>query len=150
MRVAIVTESFLPSANGVTTSVLRVLDHLAAHGHHAQVICPGPAPDEYAGFAVREVGSLTYRGFPIGVPSAHLTQALLDDRPDVLHTASPFVLADLTLAPSTAALADLRRHRVPRVEIWGRGVDTTGFHPATAPPRREPLCGSDSRRAASC
>lgn len=178
MRVAIVTESFLPSANGVTTSVLRVLDHLAAHGHHARVICPGPAPSAYAGAEVVEVGAVAYRGFPVGVPGAALARALVEDPPDVLHAASPFVLgaqalavarragvprvavfqtdlagyarrhglglvagptwqwlkhvhglADLNLAPSRAALADLRRHGVPRTQLWGRGVDTTAFHP---------------------
>jgi phosphatidylinositol alpha 1,6-mannosyltransferase len=38
-------------------------------------------------------------------------------------------MADLTLAPSSAALADLRRHSVPRTALWGRGVDTALFHP---------------------
>ncbi|GAA2558889.1 glycosyltransferase family 1 protein [Streptomyces levis] len=37
--------------------------------------------------------------------------------------------ADLTLAPSSAALHDLRTHRVPRVELWPRGVDTERFRP---------------------
>ncbi|MFE0812494.1 glycosyltransferase family 4 protein [Streptomyces sp. NPDC058848] len=37
--------------------------------------------------------------------------------------------ADLTLAPSGAALRDLRAHGVPRVSLWPRGVDTTRFRP---------------------
>ncbi|MFE0475868.1 glycosyltransferase family 4 protein [Streptomyces sp. NPDC058947] len=37
--------------------------------------------------------------------------------------------ADLTLAPSSAALHDLRTHGVPRVELWPRGVDTERFRP---------------------
>ncbi|MEV5807145.1 glycosyltransferase family 4 protein [Streptomyces parvulus] len=37
--------------------------------------------------------------------------------------------ADLTLAPSTAALHDLRAHGVPRVSLWPRGVDTDRFRP---------------------
>ncbi|GGM13410.1 GDP-mannose-dependent alpha-mannosyltransferase [Streptomyces fumigatiscleroticus] len=37
--------------------------------------------------------------------------------------------ADLTLAPSSAALRDLRAHGVPRVALWPRGVDTDRFRP---------------------
>ncbi len=42
-----------------------------------------------------------------------------------LHSA-----ADRTLAPSTASMADLERHGVPRVHLWPRGVDAVRFHPA--------------------
>jgi phosphatidylinositol alpha 1,6-mannosyltransferase len=38
--------------------------------------------------------------------------------------------ADRTLAPSTAAQRDLEEHGVPRVRLWGRGVDTARFRPA--------------------
>ncbi|GAA2552784.1 MULTISPECIES: glycosyltransferase family 4 protein [Streptomyces] len=37
--------------------------------------------------------------------------------------------ADLTLAPSGAALRDLEAHGVPRVKLWPRGVDTARFRP---------------------
>ncbi len=179
MRVAVVAESFLPTVNGVTNSVCRVLEHLERNGHEGLVICPGPAPESYAGAGVREVTAFAYRQFPVGLPTAHVTQALEDFQPDVVHVAAPFVLgaygltacerldlptvavyqtdmagfaarhgfkmasrgvwrwlrhvhemADMTLAPSRAAVADLRTHRVPRVQLWGRGVDTERFAPA--------------------
>ena len=38
--------------------------------------------------------------------------------------------ADLTLAPSTAAMWTLRRHGVPDVARWARGVDLARFSPA--------------------
>ncbi|MBT2504890.1 glycosyltransferase family 1 protein [Streptomyces sp. ISL-98] len=38
--------------------------------------------------------------------------------------------ADRTLAPSTASLRDLEEHGVPRVRLWGRGVDTARFRPS--------------------
>ncbi|QHY94343.1 GDP-mannose-dependent alpha-mannosyltransferase [Streptomyces sp. S4.7] len=37
--------------------------------------------------------------------------------------------ADRTLAPSSAAVKDLAEHRVPRVRLWPRGVDTVRFRP---------------------
>jgi phosphatidylinositol alpha 1,6-mannosyltransferase len=37
--------------------------------------------------------------------------------------------ADLTLAPSSAALHDLETHGIPRVKLWARGVDTVRFRP---------------------
>src|SRR5690606_32635389 len=43
--------------------------------------------------------------------------------------------ADLTLAPSTAAREALLANDVPRVALWGRGVDAELFHPD----RREDL-----------
>ena len=57
LRVVIVTESFLPQINGVTNSVLRVLECLRSQGHEALVIAPDSAGgvNEYAGFRVKRV-----------------------------------------------------------------------------------------------
>lgn len=179
MRVAIVTESFLPTVNGVTTSVARVLEHLSRRGHEAIVIAPAAgAPREYAGARVVEVPSAPYRDFPVGLPTPAVQRTLARFAPDVLHAASPFLLgataigaahrlsipsvaifqtdlagyaarnklaaatsfawkvvtwvhdkADLTLAPSSAALADLEAAGVQRLGRWGRGVDLDGYHP---------------------
>lgn len=179
MRVAIVTESFLPTVNGVTTSVARVLEHLGRRGHEAIVIAPAAgAPREYAGARVVEVPSAPYRDFPVGLPTPAVQRTLSRFAPDVLHAASPFLLgataigaahrlsipsvaifqtdlagyaarnklaaatsfawkvvtwvhdkADLTLAPSSAALADLEAAGVQRLGRWGRGVDLDGYHP---------------------
>lgn len=93
MRVAVVSESFLPTVNGVTTSVLRVLEHLQARGHETVVIAPAAgAPAEYAGAQVVPVPVLSYREFPVGLPTPIVSRTLADFAPDVVHAASPFML----------------------------------------------------------
>ena len=119
MRVAVVSESFLPTVNGVTTSVLRVLDHLAAQGHEAIVICPeAGAPAEYAGFRVHQVPSIAYRQFPVGLPSPQVQRILARFEPDVLHAASPFFLG-------AQAIAAANRVGVPSVAVYQ--TDVAGF-----------------------
>lgn len=186
MRVAIVTESFLPALNGVTNSVCRVVDHLHARGHEAVIIAPRAreeCADDYRGFPVHRIASVPVRRFDVGLPSPEIEDLLREVRPDVVHVASPFVIgarglraagrlglptvaifqtdmagyvrqhapgragdaaarttwrwirrihtwADLTLAPSTESLADLRANGVPRTALWGRGVDTALFSPS--------------------
>lgn len=119
MRVAVVSESFLPTVNGVTNSVLRVLDHLAAAGHEAIVICPDAgAPAEYAGFRIHQVPSIAYRQFPVGLPSPQVQRILARFAPDVLHAASPFFLG-------AQAIAAANRLGVPSVAIYQ--TDVAGF-----------------------
>ena len=183
MRVVVVTESFLPTLNGVTTSVCRVVECLSAAGHQVSVLAPRPAPERHGSVPVHTVPSVPVRSFPTGLPTAAVRQVLETVRPDVLHVASPFVLgaralheadhlgipavavyqtdmpsylaqhgpgrlgtgaaeaawrwirrvhglADLTLAPSGATLAELAAHGVERTARWGRGVDSTLFHPS--------------------
>lgn len=185
MRVAIVTESFLPSISGVTTSVCRVVEQLRRLGHDVVVIAPRAReamPATYAGVPVHRIASLPVRQFDVGMPSPEIERLLAEFAPDVVHVASPFVIgarglsaarrldvptvaifqtdmagyvrrhtagpaqapavaatwswirrihtwADTTLAPSSAALRDLREHGIPRTDLWGRGVDTDLFSP---------------------
>lgn len=111
VRVAIVTESFLPSLNGVTTSVCRVLERLRDLGHEAVVVAPSPAPAQYAGFAVHQISSIAVRQFNVGLPTADVEAVLRRFRPDVVHVASPFVLG-------AKALKAAHRLRLPSVAIY--------------------------------
>ena len=95
LRVLVVAESFLPQVNGVTNSVRRVLEHLAAEGHRAELVAP-TGPDTYAGFRVRHARGATlpfYKDFKIGLETRRrLRQTMLRFRPDVVHVASPATL----------------------------------------------------------
>ncbi|MFC5285976.1 glycosyltransferase family 4 protein [Actinokineospora guangxiensis] len=122
MRVAIVTESFLPQVNGVTNSVLRVLEHLRLRGHQAVVIAPGTAgPDRYLHARVHRVKAVDLPGItslPIGLPSPRVHAELAAFAPDVVHLASPFVLG-------AAGLRAARRLGVPTVAVYQ--TDVAGF-----------------------
>jgi phosphatidylinositol alpha 1,6-mannosyltransferase len=119
MRVAVVSESFLPTVNGVTTSVRQVLDYLRAHGHEAIVIVPAAgAPQQYAGFAVYQVPALAYRQFPVGLPNPQVQRLLGDFKPDVLHAASPFLLG-------AQGIAAAGRLGIPSVAVFQ--TDVAGY-----------------------
>lgn len=91
----VVSESFLPQINGVTNSVRRVLEHLAAEGHEAELVAP-TGPESYAGFPVTRARGASlpfYRDFRIGLETRRrLRSVMLRFRPDVVHIASPATL----------------------------------------------------------
>lgn len=119
MRVAVVSESFLPTLNGVTTSVCRVLEYLRDHGHDAMVISPSAgAPSQFAGFDVHQVPAIAYRQFPVGLPSPQVQRLLDDFAPDVVHAASPFLLG-------AQAIAAAARRNVASVAIFQ--TDVAGY-----------------------
>jgi phosphatidylinositol alpha 1,6-mannosyltransferase len=114
VKIGIVTESFLPQINGVTNSVLRILEHFRVRGHEAVVIAPGDGPTEYAGAPVVRVPAVplpVYRSFPIALPTRQVETALRDFNPDVVHLASPTVLGGM------GALA-AQRLDVPAVAVF--------------------------------
>ena len=101
VRVAIVAESFLPNVNGVTNSVLRVIEHLRRTGHEALVIAPDtprgepPADKIHDGVRVHRVPSRMFpkvTSLPLGVPRPRMVGVLRGFEPDVVHLASPALL----------------------------------------------------------
>ena len=121
LRVAVVTESFLPQVNGVTNSVLRVLETLSAKGHDALVIAPdsAEAPTKYAGFRVKRVPSLAVKGLlPVGFPQRFMEPLIEGFDPDVIHLASPFFLGKY-------ATRIAQRLNIPTLSIYQ--TDVAGF-----------------------
>lgn len=119
MRVVVVSESFLPTINGVTNSVKKVLDYLQAQGHEAIVIVPAAgAPSHYAGFPVHQVPAIAYRQFPVGLPNPLVQKLIADFRPDVIHAASPFLLG-------AQAISAGDRLGIPAVAIFQ--TDVAGY-----------------------
>ncbi|MBK5248181.1 MAG: glycosyltransferase family 1 protein, partial [Actinomycetales bacterium] len=101
MRIAVVAESFLPQANGVTVTLLRLLEFLAEQGDDVLVLAPAAsrgaeAPTSYAGASVRRFRALPlpgYSGMRLSTPRVRtLEEHLRYFAPDVVHLAAPFML----------------------------------------------------------
>jgi phosphatidylinositol alpha 1,6-mannosyltransferase len=127
VRVAIVAESFLPNVNGVTNSVLRVLEHLRRTGHEALVIAPDNPRGEqqaekiYDGIRVHRVPSWMFpkiTSLPLGVPRPRMLGVLRGFDPDVVHLASPALLG-------YGGLQAARMLGVPTVAVFQ--TDIAGF-----------------------
>jgi len=127
VRVAIVAESFLPNVNGVTNSVLRVIEHLRRTGHEVMVIAPdtprgeAPADRVHDGVRVHRVPSKMFpkiTSLPLGVPRPRMVGVLRGFDPDVVHLASPALLG-------YGGLHAARHLDVPTVAVFQ--TDVAGF-----------------------
>jgi len=127
VRVAIVAESFLPNVNGVTNSVLRVMEHLRRAGHEVLVIAPDmprgePRADRvHDGVRVHRVPSRMFpkvTSLPLGVPRPRMVGVLRGFAPDVVHLASPALLG-------YGGLHAARHLGVPTVAVFQ--TDIAGF-----------------------
>lgn len=127
VRVAIVSESFLPNMNGVVNSVLQVLEHLDRHGHDALVIAPDtlrgepPAPRVHGRFPVLRVPAVMVpkiSSLPVGLPQPGITAAIERFDADVVHLASPFLLG-------AGGMAAALRLDLPAVAVYQ--TDVAGF-----------------------
>lgn len=96
MRIALVTETFLPSTDGVVTRLVHAVDHFLDRGHEVLVIAPDLGVDEYRGARIvgmptRELPLYTSREWSL--PSREVKRALAEFEPDVVHTVNPTLLA---------------------------------------------------------
>lgn len=121
MRVAIITESFLPQINGVANSVCRVVEHLRDRGHEPLVVAPGGGDGRYAGAPVVRVRSFTLPGNDdsvVGLSTGRrIVPILRDFQPDVVHLASPAWLGKAGM--SAAAALDLPTVAVFQTDLAG-------------------------------
>ena len=117
MRVAIVTESFLPSINGVTNSVLRVADSLLGEGHEVMVIAPTAPKEGYRGVKVITTPSVILAGFPVAIPTPAVAAELDAFAPDLIHAAAPFWLGGSSIA--YAAKKDIPSVAVYQTDVSG-------------------------------
>lgn len=183
MRIALVSDTYTPQVNGVTTVVARTAQAIRDFGHEVVVVAPrypgnatAPHPGE---LRIASAAFPPYPAIRLSVPHFGAVARFLDAfKPDLVHVATegplgltgrryavrrhvPLVTsyhtnfpqyarhygagiveplvwkwlrwfhrpAALTQTPGEAVRDELERRGIGRPVVWGRGVDTTQFHP---------------------
>lgn len=138
VKVALVAESFLPHSNGVTNSLLRVIDHLTMRGDEAMVIAPeskgSVGPVRYGIASITRLPAMGwpgYRDVRVALSGVGKISRVLEEyEPDIVHLASPFTLG--WTAVRAANELDLPSVAIYQTEIpsyadryhlaWGEGI----------------------------
>lgn len=99
MRIALVSETWVPAVDGVVTRLRVTMAELVRRGHAVMLIAPyGNGAGEYPpGVQLVEAPSLGWRflsdGRRFGVPMrGPVRKALEEFRPDIVHVLSPYIL----------------------------------------------------------
>ncbi len=138
MKVALVAESFLPHSNGVTNSLLRIIDFLANRGDEAMVIAPesrgSEGPVRYGIASITRLPAMGWPGYgDVRVALSgvgKISRTLEEYGPDVVHLASPMTLGwtavraanELDL-PCVAVYQTEVPSYAPRYNMaWGEGI----------------------------
>lgn len=126
MRIAIVSEVFLPAIDGVVTRLTRTLEELSHAGDDAVIIAPEGGPSTYAGATVVGMPAVPLPLYPDGdryppkrvsLPSPLLGRALQRYRPDVVHAINPVLLA-------AGGVVVAHRRRLPLVASYHAHLTT--------------------------
>ncbi|MGH7591121.1 MAG: glycosyltransferase family 4 protein [Gemmatimonadales bacterium] len=92
MRIALVTDTYLPEVNGVTTVLATMRDGLRRRGHVVQVIAPEydrPGPDESDVVRRPSIAFPPYPAIRLSRPwGGDVSRALSRSRPEVIHVAT--------------------------------------------------------------
>jgi phosphatidylinositol alpha 1,6-mannosyltransferase len=121
MRIALITETFLPKLDGIVNTLLYLLDHLAKRNHTSVLFAPAGGPSRYANTPV-----ITYPGHHFFLyPELQLVSPLVNIeadldafKPDLIHVINPVSLG-------LAGMHYARRHHIPVVASYH--TDVPGF-----------------------
>ncbi len=119
MRIAIVTETWWPSTDGVVTRVTATVRELKAMGHDLLIVAPRGGSPEFEGIPVRDVPNVSvrfiYGGKPWGMPLPRVKSYLQEFQPHVVHVVNPFVLG-------VAGVLSATRLKIPLVASYHTNI----------------------------
>ena len=96
MKIALVTETFVPSVDGVVTRLKHAVERFTAQGHEVMVVAPDLGVTEYAGARIVGVTPVTlpfYKHRRFTLPTPRVDGIIRGFHPDIVHAAQPILLA---------------------------------------------------------
>lgn len=122
MRIAIVTETFLPKWDGIANTLCHLLDYLEENGHTTQLFAPEGVVPCYGKTRVVHFPSIPFPLYPslrLAPPMiSDMRNSLLDFEPDVMHVVGPISLG-------IEALRRAKELHIPTVASFH--TDVAGF-----------------------
>jgi len=89
MKISFVTDTYTPQANGVATTMERLVNGLRERGHEVDVIRPSALACDEEGLRVPSIGFPGYREVRFGFPIRLILQARwYRSRPDIIYVAT--------------------------------------------------------------
>ena len=96
MRIAIMTDSFYPTTDGVAVAVRVTKDALEAMGHEVFVLAPDPGDDKLRLPGVRYFPSVKFRkyeGYYLPILPSNQTEMIREINPDIIHIRGVAIMA---------------------------------------------------------
>ncbi|KAB8129362.1 glycosyltransferase family 1 protein [Gracilibacillus oryzae] len=95
MKILVITETFLPSTDGVVTRLTNSIRYFLKSGHQVQIIAPDLGVYEFEGAKVigaKATRLFFYRSKQFALPSSKVKQMIQSYDPDVIHVVNPALL----------------------------------------------------------
>ncbi|UOQ84558.1 glycosyltransferase family 4 protein [Gracilibacillus salinarum] len=92
MHILIITETFLPSTDGVVTRLTNSIRYFMNQGHKVTIIAPDLGVSEFEGakvIGIRASKLFFYRSKAFALPNRRIKQLIADVDPDVVHVVNP-------------------------------------------------------------
>lgn len=92
MRIALLSETFLPKVDGIVNTLCHLLDHLARRGHTSLLLAPAGGPAQYANTQVIGFPAIPFPIYPelrLVAPLLAATGHLRRFAPDIVHVINP-------------------------------------------------------------
>jgi len=95
MKIALFTEVFRPKVDGITNTLVHILQHFRACGDEVLIFAPESSVENYFGYRVVRLKGVKFPPYPelsFTFPSPRIVTELMKFRPDVVHAVGPAVL----------------------------------------------------------